>query len=366
VDIAAWLRELGLERYEQAFRESGVDTDILADLTEADLEELGISLRDRKKFLNAIAALSPEECSEALEPTASHLEAQRPGELVRFQPERRQLTVLFCDLVRSTVAGLDPEDMGGAIHAYQQCCRNVIGRWEGHIAKCTDDVVLVCFGWPRADEGDAERAVHAGLELVAAVGQLRVYGVPLAARVGIATGLVMIGDLIRQGEANEGALVGDTPDLAAHVHTLAEPGSIVVADGTRNLLGGLFEYRDLGMQRLKGFAEPLRCWRVVAESTAEGRFEALHGARLTPLVGREEEIALLLRCWREARDGEGRVVLLAGEPGIGKSRIVREVRARLENEPHARRLYQCSPYHTASPLHPLIEQLERRRRLRAD
>jgi AAA ATPase domain/Adenylate and Guanylate cyclase catalytic domain len=185
------------------------------------------------------------------------------------------------------------------------------------------------------------------------------HGLPLAARVGIATGLVMIGDLIGQGAAKEEAVVGETPNLAAGVQTLAEPGSIVVADATRNLLGSLFEYRDLGMQRLNGFAEPLRCWRVVAESAVEGRFEALHGARLTPLVGREEEIALLLRCWREAREGGGQVVLLAGEPGIGKSRIVREVRARLENEPHARRLYQCSPHHTASPLHPLIEQLER-------
>jgi tetratricopeptide (TPR) repeat protein len=169
----------------------------------------------------------------------------------------------------------------------------------------------------------------------------------------------VIGDLIRQGGANEGTLVGETPNLAARVQTLAKPGTVVVAHGTRDLLGGLFECRDLGMQRLKGFAEPLRCWRVVAESAAEGRFEALHGARLTPLVGREEEIALLLRCWREARDGEGQVVLLAGEPGIGKSRLVRELRARLSEQPHIRLLCQCSPHHTASPLHPLIEQLER-------
>ena len=197
--------------------------------------------------------------------------------------------------------------------------------------------MLVYFGWPRAHEGDAERAVHAGLELVAAVGRLRVYGVPLAARVGIATGLVMIGDLIDQDGAKEEALVGETPNLAARVQTLAEPGTVVVADGTRDLLGGLFEYQDLGMQRLKGFAKPLRCWRVVAESAAEGRFEALYGARLTPLVGREEEIALLLRCWGEARDGEGQAVLLAGEPGIGKSRVARGLLEALPARPLPRR-----------------------------
>jgi class 3 adenylate cyclase len=355
VDIAAWLRELGLERYEQRFRESAVDTDILVDLTEADLEELGISPSHRKKLLNAIAALS----SGAVEPTASHWAAQQPGGLVKFQPERRQLTVLCCELVGSRVARLHPEDMGGVIHAYQQCCRNVISRWDGHVPKYTNDRVLVYFGWPRAHEADAERAVRAGLELVEAVGRLRVYGVPLAARVGIATGLVVIGDLIGQGGAKEETLVGETPNLAARVQTLAEPGTVVVADGTRDLLGGLFEYQDLGMQRLKGFAEPLRCWRVVAESAAEGRFEALYGARLTPLVGREEEINLLLRRWEQARDGAGQVVLLSGEPGIGKSRIALGLLQGLVDEAPIRLRYQCSPFHSQSALHPVLEQMAR-------
>jgi class 3 adenylate cyclase len=303
VDIAAWLRELGLERYEQAFRESDVDTDILADLTETDLEELGISLSHRKKLLKAIAGLG----------------------LIKFQAERRQLTVLFCDLVGSTelLEELDPEDMGGVINAYQQCCRSVIGRWDGHVAKYRGDSMLVYFGWPRAHDDDAERAVHAGLELVGAVRRLTAHGVPLAARVGIATGLVMIGDLIGQGAAKEEAVLGEAPNLAARAQTMAEPGTVVGVDGTRDLLRGLFEYRDLGMQRLKGFAKPLGCWRVVAESAAEGRFEALHGARITPLVGREEEINLLLSCWEQARDGAGQVVLLSGEPGIGKSRVAR-------------------------------------------
>jgi class 3 adenylate cyclase/predicted ATPase len=356
VDIAGWLRELGLERYEQNFRESDVDTDILADLTDTDLEELGIPLTHRKKLLKAIAAL---ECSGAVEPTTSHFEALHPGGLVKFQAERRQLTVLFCDLVDSTVAGLDPEDMGGVIHAYQQCCRSVFSRWDGHIVKYTGDRVLVYFGWPRADEGDAERAVRAGLELVGAVGRLTAHGVPLAARVGIATGLVMTGDLIGQGAAKEEVVLGETPNLAARVQVLAEPGTIVVADGTRDLVGGLFEYRDLGMQRLKGVAKPLRCWRVVAERATEGRFEALHGARLTPLVGREEEIHLLLRRWEQAVDGAGQVVLLSGEPGIGKSRVARGLLEVLLGEAHIRLRYQCSQFHSRSSLHPVLEQMTR-------
>jgi class 3 adenylate cyclase/predicted ATPase len=359
--MAAWLRDLGLARYEQRFRASDIDTDILADLTETDLEGLGISPSHRKKLLKAIAALSPQECSGAVEPTASHLAAQQPGVLVKFQAERRRLTVLFCDLVGSTelLAGLDPEDMGGVIHAYQQCCRRVIRRWDGHVAKYTGDRVLVYFGWPRAHEDDVERAVRAGLELVGAVGRLTAYGAPLAARVGIATGLVMIGDPIGQRAEKQEAVVGETPNLAARVQTLAEPGTVVVAEGTRDLAGGLFEYRDLGMQRLKGFAEPLRCWRVVAESAAEGRFEARHGARLTPLVGREEEINLLLRRWEQARDGAGQVVLLSGEPGIGKSRIALGLREALGREAPIRLRYQCSPFHSRSALHPVLEQMAR-------
>ena len=361
VDIAAWLRELGLEHYEQAFRESDIGTDILADLSEIDLEELGISLSHRKKLLKAIAALSAEECFGTVKNTASHVEAQQSAGLVKFQAERRQLTVLLCDLVGSTelLEELDPDDLGEVIHAYQQCCRSVIGRWDGHVARCTGDSVLAYFGWPRAHEGDAERAARAGLELVGAVGRLTAHGVPLSARVGIATGLVMIGDLIGQGGATEEAMIGEAPNLAARIQTMAEPGTVVVAGGTRNLLGGLFEYRDLGEQRLKGLAKPLRCWRVVAESAAEGRFEALHGARITPLVGRKEEINLLLERWEQARDGTGQVVLLSGEPGIGKSRIALGLLEALPDEAPMRLHYQCSPFHSGSALYPVLEQMAR-------
>ena len=293
MDIAAWLRDQGLARYEATFRDSDIDADILPDLTEADLEELGVAPRHRTRLLKAIGALRVEE-SGRVQSTARDLEGQRGGARVESQAERRQATVLFCDLVGSTEdsAGLDPEDMGGVLHAYQQCCRSVVRRWDGHVGKCTGDRVLAYFGWPRAHEDDVERAVRAGLELVGAVARLTPHEAPLAARVGIATGLVMIGGPIGQGAAEEEAGVGETPNLAARVQTLAEPGTVVVADRTRELSGGLFDYRDLGMRRLKGFAAPVRCWRLVAEHAAEGRFEARHGARLTPLVGREEEIKL--------------------------------------------------------------------------
>jgi class 3 adenylate cyclase/tetratricopeptide (TPR) repeat protein len=340
VDIAAWLRELGLERYEQAFRESDIDTDILADLTETDFEELGISLSHRKRLLKAIAGLGP----------------------VSFQAERRQLTVLFCDLVASTElsARLDPEDLREVVHAYQACVAAVVERFEGHVAKYLGDTVLIYFGYPRAHEDDAERAVRSGLAIAEAVAALvPLTDVQLQARVGIATGTAVVGDLIGEGASREAAVVGVVPNLAARLHALATPSTVVISQATRRLVGGLFELADLGPLRLKGFAEPLVAWRVKGEGPAEGRFEALHGERLTPLVGREEEIALLLRCWRQACDGEGQVVLLAGEPGIGKSRLVRELRVRLSEEPHIRLLCQCSPYHTTSPLHPLIEQLER-------
>ena len=223
------------------------------------------------------------------------------------------------------------------------------------------DGVLAYFGWPQAHEDEAERAVRAGLRSVAALGAAgdRLRREPLAARVGIATGLVMVGELIGEGAAREEAVVGETPNLAARLQALAAPGSVVISQATRRLLGGVFELEDLGPKRLKGFAEPLAAWRVEGEGQAEGRFEARQTAGLTPLVGRDEEIALLLRRWQQVKDGEGHVVLLSGEPGIGKSRLVREVRARLKDEPHVRLLYQCSPHHTTSPLHPLIEQLER-------
>jgi class 3 adenylate cyclase len=355
MDVSSWLRDLGLENYAQAFRANDIDAESLSRLTAEDLIALGVtSIGHRRKLLHAIALLKNGTAPAAAEPIPTTL---RPVEA-----QRRQLTVLFCDLVGSTAlaARLDPEDLHAVMRAYQAVCAEVVGRFEGHVAKYLGDGVLACFGWPVAHEDDAERAVRAGLALIEAIARLNSHAdVRLQARAGIATGIAVVGDLIGEGASREEAVVGDVPHLSARVQALAEPGQVVISQATRRLVGGLFELAELGPQRLKGFAEPIMSWRVAGESRAEGRFEARQTAGLTPLVGREEEIALLLRRWRQARDGEGQVVLLAGEPGIGKSRLVRELRGRLSEEPHIRLLCQCSPHHTASPLHPLIEQLER-------
>jgi class 3 adenylate cyclase len=350
LDVARWLTEQGLGRYAKVFAENGIDGDILPDLTDADLKELGLNLGDRKRLLKAIAALDAGPTQDRITPAESIATAAAPREA-----ERRQLTVMFVDLVGSTAlsAKLDPEDMSAVMRAYQERCAGAVRRWDGYIAKYMGDGVLAYFGWPQAHEDEAERAVRAGLAIMAALARLETAaGGPLVARVGIATGLVMVGELIGEGAAREEAVVGETPNLAARLQTLAAPGSVVISQATRRLLGGLFNLEDLGPKSLKGFAEPLAAWRVQGEGQAEGRLEARQTAGLTPLVGRDEEIALLLRRWQKARDGEGQVVLLSGEPGIGKSRLVREVRARLADEPHVRLSYQCSPHHSTSPLHP--------------
>jgi class 3 adenylate cyclase len=354
MDMAAWLRELGLERYEPAFRDNEIDWEVLPELTEADLEKIGLPLGTRKKLLKAIAQLP----GKTIAPSP---EAAPPPRPVRPEAERRQLTVLFCDLVGSTElsARLDPEEMREVIGTYQAHVAEVVRRWDGHVAKYMGDGALAYFGWPQAHEDGAERAVRAGLELVQTIAALRpATSSALQVRIGIATGDVVVGDLGSQEASDKDAVVGETPNLASRLQSLAEPGSVVISQATRRLVGAVFELDDLGPQRLKGFAEPLAVWRVSGESKAEGRFEARHRTGLTPLVGRDEELSLLLRRWKQVKDGEGQVVLLSGEPGIGKSRLVREVRERLAGEPHIRLLYQCSPHHTTSPLHPVIEQLE--------
>jgi class 3 adenylate cyclase/predicted ATPase len=355
VDIAAWLRELGLERYEPVFRDNEIDWEILPELTDGDLEKLGLPLGPRKKLLKAIAGLSGK-------PTAISTEVAPGPRPVAPEAERRQLTVLFCDLVGSTElsARLDPEDMSAVIRAYQNAVAGEITRFEGHVAKFMGDGVLAYFGYPKAHEDAAERAVRAGLALVGAVGrQVTPTGAPLAARIGIATGLVVVGELIGEGAAQEEAVVGETPNLAARLQADASPGSVVISQGTRRLVGGLFELDDLGHQRVKGFTEPLSAWRVLGEGTEEGRFEALRGAGLTSLIGREHELGLLLDRWQLARAGEGQVVQLFGEPGIGKSRILQSLRETLANERHVRLRYYCSPYHSNSAYYPFIVQLGR-------
>jgi class 3 adenylate cyclase len=253
---------------------------------------------------------------------------------------------------------MDPEDLREVISAYQKCVTETVRHFGGFVAKYMGDGVLVYFGYPQAHEDDAERAVRAGLELVDAVSALKP-NAPLQTRVGIATGLVVVGDLVGSGEAQERGIVGETPNLAARLQGIAEPNTVVIADGTRRLLGNLFELEDLGAKDLKGIAGPTRAWAVLRASSAEGRFEALHATGLTALVGREEELELLLRRWSRAKTGEGQVVLLSGEAGIGKSRLTAALLERLSGEPHTRLRYFCSPQHTDSAFYPIIGQMER-------
>jgi class 3 adenylate cyclase len=287
-----------------------------------------------------------------------------PIVLARAPAERRQLTVMFCDLVNSTVlsARLDPEDMGDVLRVYHDGCAKIVARFEGFVAKYMGDGVLVYFGYPHAHEDDAERAVRAGLALVEAIGatMLPLPGeLKLQLRVGIATGLVVVGDLIGSGAAQEEAVVGETPNLAARLQGLAAPDAVVIGADTRRLTGGLFEYRDLGAATLKGFADPVQAWQVVGPSAIESRFEALHAtSTTTPLIGRDEELDLLMRRWQQAKGGDGRVVLLSGEPGIGKSRVTEAIEERLSGEPHIRLRFFCSPYHGDTALHPVVNQLE--------
>jgi class 3 adenylate cyclase len=323
LDVSRWLAEQGLGHHAKAFAKNGIASDILRDLTDADLKELGLNLGDRKRLLKAIAAL-------AAGPTKDRVEAVEQTPTVPREAERRQLTVMFVDLVGSTElsAKLDPEDMGQVIRAYHGACTEVVEPWGGHVAKYMGDGVLAYFGWPQAHEDEAERAVRAGLAISAAVGQLsNPGGKPLAARVGIATGLVMVGELVGAGTAQEETVIGETPNLAARLQALAAPGSVVISQATRRLLGGLFELADLGPVRLKGFAEPLSAWRVEGEGRAEGRFEALHGEHLTPLVGRDHELGIMLeRCLGEGRRrpggaarGRARHWQVAPDPGAARA-----------------------------------------------
>ena len=358
MDVASWLRGLGLEQYEQAFRENAIDFDVLSDITDADLEKLGIVLGHRRKLLNAIRTLRRAPADARAHPSS----AEMRDSVLESRSERRQLTTMFVDLVDSTSLSsrLDPEEMREVIRSYQNAVAGEIIRFEGHVAKFMGDGVLAYFGWPQAHEDEAERAVRAALAIVGAVSRLTTPDDEvLAARVGIATGLVVVGDLIGEGAAQEQAVVGETPNLAARLQAIAEPGSVVVAEGTRRLLGSLFELEELAPQTIRGFAGLVQAFQVMGEGTAESRFEALHAGSLTPLFGREQELALLLERWSRAKEGDGQVVLLSGEPGIGKSRIVRTLRERLADEQYTPLSHYCSPYHTNSALYPVIGLLER-------
>jgi class 3 adenylate cyclase/predicted ATPase len=353
MDVGIWLRSLGLEQYTAAFRESEIDVDVLPELTEADLEKLGLPLGPRRRILRAIANLADgAKASTAARPVRRSL----PDGIA----ERRQLTVMFCDLAGSTalLARLDPEDMRRVLRAYQDACSGMVSRYDGFVARFMGDGILAYFGFPRAHEDDAERAVRAGLEIVAAVAALETLAKDrLKARIGIATGLVVVGDLVGQGAAQEQTVVGNTPNLAARMQALAEPGSVVVSESTRRLLARTFELKALGSWELQGFKAPVPAWLVVRESENVSRFEASRSEVMTPFVGREYEVALLIDRWRRATEGEDQLVLLSGEAGIGKSRILAALRERIADERHTVLRYQCSPHHVNDAFHPIVGQI---------
>jgi len=350
--VRNWLEEIGLAQYADAFEANDIDTDLLTQIDDQVLKDIGVSSAGhRLRLRNAIAKLAPTSITEGI----SEVPASPPP----AEAERRQLTVMFCDLVGSTPLStrFDPEDLREIVGAYHRCVADTGGRFGGFVAKYMGDGVLIYFGYPQAHEDDAERAARAGLAVIDAVGRLGTQE-PLNVRIGIASGLVVVGDLIGAGAAQERGVVGETPNLAARLQALAPPGTLVVADGTRRQLGTLFEIEDLGLQPLAGFGEPQRAWRVVGGSGVVSRFEALRSGT-TPLVGRDEELDLLLRRWQQAKSGQGRVVLVSGEPGIGKSRLTAALSQHIESEPHTRLRYFCSPHDQDSALYPFIGQLER-------
>ena len=351
--IAEWLASIGLGEYAQRFAENAIDLSVVRDLTEQDLKELGVLLGHRRKMLRAIAELdgaAPAPTETATEPVP------------RDEAERRHLTVMFCDLVGSTAlsARLDPEDMWRVIASYQACISEVIGRYQGMIARYMGDGVLAYFGYPRAQEDDAAQAVRAALALVDAVATLRTnVDASLQVRIGIATGTVVVSELLIDKARAEQAVFGETPNLAARLQTLAEPGTVLICPSTRRLIGGHFDYRDLGPLALKGWAEPVPVWQVLGASGVESRFEAMHKTKLPPLFGREEEIELLLRRWRHATQGKDGWWCLRGSRASASRTLRSRLDERLQSEQHITLRYFCSAHHTNSALFPFIGQLER-------
>jgi predicted ATPase/class 3 adenylate cyclase len=355
MDIGAWLRGLGLGQYESAFRDSEIEADVLSELTETDLEKLGLPLGPRKRILRAISNLGNPDKTSGVAGIAPPVSA-------RDAVERRQLTVMFCDLVGSTAisARLDPEDLSSVIGAFQKACVSAVTAFGGSVAKYMGDGALVYFGYPEAHEDDAERAVRAGLALLDTITAMRLpLPVRPQVRVGIATGLVVVGELIGEGGAQERVAVGETLNLAARIQAAASPDSVVVAELTCRLAGVAFDYEDLGSHELKGIPDATRLWRVTGENGTRGRFDSRTAKGLTPLVGRAEEIGLLLRRWDYAKEGDGQLVLLSAPAGFGKSRLTQSFREHLGNSSITCLQYFGSPFHVNSPFLPFIRQLER-------
>lgn len=353
MDVGGWLRGLGLERHAKAFQDNDIEADVLPELTADDLIRLGIvSVGQRRRVLAAIAALR-----------------RAPNAVPTGTAERRLLTVMFCDLVDSTrlSSSLDPEEMREVIATYQRTVVAEIERFGGHVAKFMGDGILTFFGWPHAQEDATERAVLAGLGAVRAVAlRPAPHGDALAARVGISAGLVVVGDLLGEGAAREESIVGETPNLAARLQAVAGPGEVVISESARRLVGGLFDLVSLGTLELKGFHTTVPAYTVRGEARIDSRFDAARGRRLTPLVGREIELAHLQQAWAAARNGKGRTILVTGEPGIGKSRLARTLAEQISSAEHTVLRYFCSPHHTGTALFPVIEQLRRAAHLSID
>jgi class 3 adenylate cyclase/tetratricopeptide (TPR) repeat protein len=360
-DVANWLRGLGLGQYAAAFRDNAVDSALLSRLTPDDLKDLGVSLvGHRRRLLDAIAALKSSDNTNSPVPHAANATASSVTAR-SSDAERRQLTVMFCDLVGSTAlsAQLDPEVLSDIIAAFQAICVNAVKGFGGSIAKYMGDGVLVYFGYPEAHEDDAERAVRAGLALIDAMKTAPTFSkVRPQVRIGIATGLVVVGELIGEGGAQERVAVGETLNLGARIQAAASPNSVVVSELTRRIAGAAFEYEDLGARELKGIPDVTRLWHVAGESATRGRFDSKVVGSLTPLVGRAEEIALLRRRWDHATEGDGQLILISAPAGFGKSRITQAFREHL-NDPSITCLqYFGSPFHVNSTLYPFIGQLE--------
>ncbi len=359
----SWLSALGLLQYADALANQDIDFRSVDYLSEDDLKELGLSIGHRRVLLAAIAARKTADGGDDQRSPDDKLALPQLTETPFRDPghaERRQLTVMFCDLVGSTPLSrqLDPEILRDVMRRYNNAVASSVIAYGGHVAKFLGDGVLAYFGWPRAYEDQAERAVRAAIDAIEGVEALQLdAGEHLQARIGIATGEVVVGDLLGDSVTEKEAVIGETPNLAARLQGLANAGKIVIGASTRSLLGTTFELEDIGCFELKGFDEPVPAWRVVGEAEVESRFEAAHGGSLTNLIGREHERGLIRAGWSGAVSGEGRVMLLSGEAGIGKSRMVEEFRAELPDKSYYSFHFQCSPHHINSTFHPVVQRL---------
>ena len=321
-DLTEWLGRHGLDQYAQTFAENNIEYSVLPDLTENDLKKLGVSLGHRKKLLRAIEALTAAREPTDTTAAVSNVTAVSPPVGRHREDELRQITVMFCDLVGSTPLSekLDPEDLRVLIDAYREACSAAVRRYGGEVASYAGDGVMAFFGWPRAHEDDAVRAVHAALDTLSAVTNIS-GPVTLASRVGVCSGPVVVRDIGASGAAGSMDAVGETPNIAARLQTLATPNAVLISASTKLLISAAFDLQDLGLQEIKGVTKPIHVYRVLAAKSIASRFETAHGGSFTPLIGRTIELSLFLDRWQKAKEAEGQVILLSGIPGVGKSRL---------------------------------------------